>query len=47
MRIIRMIKHLFIKQSDYTSLFSSAITEGFKDAFKEMGYQLKKDSTKK
>jgi len=47
MRIIRMIKHLFIRQSKYASLFSAAITEGIKDAFKEMGYQLKKDSTKK
>jgi hypothetical protein len=42
-----MIKHLFIKQSEYASRFSAAITEGFKDAFKEMGYQLKKDGTKK
>lgn len=39
--ITRAIKNLFKKQQTYSSLFSSAITEGIKDVFEEMGYEVK------
>jgi hypothetical protein len=40
MRIIRRVKTFFIKQPAYFSLFTSAMDEGIRDMFKEMGYQL-------
>lgn len=34
---------LFITRKTFSSFFSEAVSEGIKDAVKEMGYGLKKD----
>jgi len=38
MTLIVFITQFFKKQDTYSDLFSSALEEGAKDAFKEMGY---------
>jgi hypothetical protein len=42
MKLIAFIALLFKRQDTYASLFSSALTEGIKDVFKEMGNRTEK-----
>jgi hypothetical protein len=44
MKIIKFISHLVIKNDTYASLYSSALNEGIKDVFKEMGDKVEKGS---
>jgi len=37
MKIIKFISHRITKNKTYASLYSSAVSEGIKDVFKEMG----------
>jgi hypothetical protein len=37
MKIMKFISQLLVKNETYASLYSSALTEGIKDVFKEMG----------
>ncbi|MGH2563309.1 MAG: hypothetical protein ACRDE8_17800 [Ginsengibacter sp.] len=46
MKIFRVLLHPFKKNNTYKSLFTSAISEGIKDTFKEMGYKVDKDIKK-
>jgi hypothetical protein len=39
-----IIAHVFKRSNTYTHLISSAISEGIKDTFKEMGYKYDKGS---
>jgi hypothetical protein len=45
MTVILFATHFFKRKNTYSSLFSTAISEGIKDMFKEMGYSL--EGTKK
>ena len=38
MTVVLFVTHFFKKKNNYTFLFSTAISEGIKDTFKEMGY---------
>lgn len=40
MTVLLIVTHFFKSQNTYTFLFSSAISEGIKDMFEEMGYNL-------
>jgi len=49
MTVLLLVTHFFKSQNTYTFLFSTAISEGIKDMFEEMGYNLdasKKESVK-
>jgi len=39
MTAVLFITHFFKRKNNYTFLFSTAIAEGIKDVFKEMGYR--------
>ena len=45
MTVVLFATHFFKRKKTYSSLFSSAISEGIKDMFREMGYTL--DETNK
>ena len=45
MTVVLFVTHFFKRKNTYSSLFSTAISEGIKDTFKEMGYSL--DGTNK
>lgn len=51
MTIMMFVTHFFKKEKTYTDLFSSALSEGIKDVFEEMGYRSnagdKKDNSNK
>jgi hypothetical protein len=38
MTVVLFVTHFFKRKNNYTFLFSTAISEGIKDMFKEMGY---------
>ncbi len=38
MTVVLFVTHFFKRKNTYSFLFSSAISEGIKDMFKEMGY---------
>jgi hypothetical protein len=38
MSAVLFVAHFFRRKNTYTFLFSTAISEGIKDMFKEMGY---------
>jgi len=38
MTAVLFVAHFFRRKNTYTFLFSTAISEGIKDMFKEMGY---------
>jgi len=40
MTVLLFVTHFFKRKNTYSFLFSSAISEGIKDTFKEMGYSL-------
>jgi len=40
MTVILFVTHFFKREKTYSFLFSTAISEGIKDMFKEMGYSL-------
>jgi len=40
MTVVLFVTHFFKRKNTYSFLFSSAISEGIKDMFKEMGYSL-------
>ena len=40
MTVLLFVTHFFKRKNTYSFLFSSAISEGIKDMFKEMGYSL-------
>jgi hypothetical protein len=40
MTVVLFVSHFFKRKNTYSVLFSSAISEGIKDMFKEMGYSL-------
>jgi hypothetical protein len=40
MTVVLFVTHFFKRKNSYSFLFSSAISEGIKDMFKEMGYGL-------
>ena len=40
MTVVLFVTHFFKRKNTYSSLFSTAISEGIKDTFKEMGYSL-------
>jgi hypothetical protein len=44
MKIIKFIRQLVVKNETYASLYSSALTEGIIDVFKEMGDKVDKGS---
>jgi len=50
MTVVLFVTHFFKRKNTYSFLFSSAISEGIKDMFKEMGYNSngvnKKDNVK-
>ena len=50
MTVVLFVTHFFKRRNTYSFLFSSAISEGIKDMFKEMGYGLnavkKKENSK-
>jgi len=50
MTVVLFVTHFFKRKNNYTLLFSTAISEGIKDMFKEMGYSSnrvnKKDNVK-
>jgi hypothetical protein len=50
MTVVLFVSHFFKRKNTYTSLFSTAISEGIKDMFREMGYTpdkvAKKDNVK-
>ena len=41
MAIVMFVTNFFKKEKKYSSLFSSAFSEGIKDLFEEMGYSSK------
>ena len=45
MTVVLFVTHFFKRKNTYSSLFSTAISEGIRDTFKEMGYSL--DGTNK
>ena len=45
MTVVLFVTHFFKRKNTYSFLFSTAISEGIKDTFKEMGYSL--DGTNK
>ena len=47
MKILLFKGHLLKRDNTYTSLFSSAFSEGIKDMFEEMGYRFNKGGKKK
>jgi len=51
MTVLLFVTHFFRRKNTYSALFSSAISEGIKDLFKEMGYRSnefnKKENVKK
>ena len=51
MTVLLFVRHFFRRKDSYSTLFSSAISEGIKDLFKEMGYSSnefnKKENVKK
>ena len=40
MTVVLFVTHFFKRKNSYSFLFSTAISEGIKDMFKEMGYSL-------
>jgi len=38
MSVVLFVTHFFKRKNTYSFLFSTAISEGIKDTFKEMGY---------
>jgi hypothetical protein len=38
MTVVFLVTHFFNRKNNYSLLFSTAISEGIKDMFKEMGY---------
>ena len=40
MTAVLFVAHFFKRKNTYTLLFSTAISEGIKDMFKEMGYTI-------
>lgn len=44
MKIIKFISHRITKNKTYASLYSSAVSEGIKDVFKEMGDKVDRSS---
>lgn len=46
MTVVLFATHFFKRKKTYSVLFSSAISEGIKDVFREMGYSLD-ETTKK
>jgi len=38
MTVVLFVTHFFKRKNSYTFLFSTAISEGIKEMFKEMGY---------
>jgi hypothetical protein len=40
MTIMMFVTHFFKKEKTYSGLFSSALSEGIKDMFEEMGYRI-------
>jgi hypothetical protein len=40
MTVVLFVTHFFKREKTYSFLFSTAISEGIKDMFKEMGYSL-------
>lgn len=38
MTVVLFVSHFFKRKNTYASLFSTAISEGIKDVFREMGY---------
>lgn len=40
MTVVLFVTHFFKRNNTYKFLFSTAISEGIKDTFKEMGYGL-------
>jgi hypothetical protein len=40
MALVKFIRKLFSKRDKHPSLFSQALSEGFEETFKEMGYQM-------
>ena len=45
MTVVLFVTHFFKRKKTYSFVFSTAISEGIKDMFKEMGYSL--DGTNK
>jgi len=43
MTAVLFVTHLFKSKKPYSRLFSTAISEGIKDLFKEMGYTTLKE----
>jgi len=43
MTVVLFVTHFFKRKNTYSFLFSSAISEGIKDMFKEMGYATSKE----
>ncbi len=39
MTVVLFVTHFFKRKNNYSFLFSTAISEGIKDVFKEMGYR--------
>jgi hypothetical protein len=46
MTAVLFVAHFFKRKNTYTLLFSTAISEGIKDMFKEMGYTIDKVNKK-
>jgi hypothetical protein len=40
MTVVLFVTHFFKRKNTYSFLFSTAISEGIKDMFKEMGYSV-------
>ena len=47
MTAVLFVTHFFNRKNTYSLLFSSAISEGIKDMFKEMGYGVNEVNKKK
>jgi hypothetical protein len=41
MSVVLIVTHFFKRNHTYSLLFSTAISEGIKDMFREMGYTIK------
>jgi hypothetical protein len=46
MTVVFLVTHFFNRKNNYSFLFSTAISEGIKDMFKEMGYTIDKANKK-
>jgi len=46
MTVVLFVTHFFKRKNTYRSLFSTAISEGIRDVFKEMGYSPDRASKK-